>query len=248
MATKEPEASNPEARLENWLKGWRKDHIQGDTQVVIKPRRRSGPVPLNEFGNTRLTFQHAVNELEQTLLGYLRSSLEQAALEVGRLGMPAQDACSEYESRSDRKAKEYINRYGQELAELRFTTKELWDEYEHPFSEEEIQAFRSKFESSASELRTRTVSDFKTAAWSGAPIPRRATVVGDKDSRSARREEFVQPILYRKGWTPFRWATDAGVDKNTIRDYLNGVTKKPRPSNLRAMAEALGVDVSAMPR
>ena len=73
-------------------------------------------------------------------------------------------------------------------------------------------------------------------------------VSSDTRTRAATRATVVKPILEQKGWTQSAFATEAGLDKNTIRDYLNGATKKPRAANRLAMAKALGIDVSEMPK
>jgi hypothetical protein len=61
------------------------------------------------------------------------------------------------------------------------------------------------------------------------------------------RAAFADRILTERGWSQLDWANEAGVDKNTIRDYVNGTTR-PRASSLKKMADALEIEVSEMPQ
>jgi hypothetical protein len=58
--------------------------------------------------------------------------------------------------------------------------------------------------------------------------------------RSAARRAVVMPILKSKRWTRGRWATEAGVSKNSVYEYLKG-TRTLKDENRQAMAEALGL-------
>ena len=144
--------------------------------------------------------------------------------------------------------KGYTDRFTGEIAELRSATKARWDENERPFSEDEIEAFSQKFKLAGEGLLAERASAFRSEAWSSKATEPTRTMSTETPSNAAERTAFVRPILDRKGWTESQWAAKAGVDKNTVRDYLNGITRKLRPSNRRAMAEALEVDVAQMPR
>jgi hypothetical protein len=79
----------------------------------------------------------------------------------------------------------------------------------------------------------------KTAAL-GQPKATPASEQGKCAARAARRQAIVTPILARKRWTRGKWATDAGVGKNSVYEYLDG-TRKLSTKNRQAMAEALGL-------
>jgi hypothetical protein len=64
---------------------------------------------------------------------------------------------------------------------------------------------------------------------------------------AARRQGVVMPILKQKRWTRGRWATEAGVGKNCIYEYLDG-TRNPSSGNRTAMAEALGLTEDQLPQ
>jgi plasmid maintenance system antidote protein VapI len=54
------------------------------------------------------------------------------------------------------------------------------------------------------------------------------------------------PILDRKRWKRGRWATEAGVGKNCVYDYLAG-KRNLTDDNRDAMAEALGLKPEELP-
>jgi hypothetical protein len=60
------------------------------------------------------------------------------------------------------------------------------------------------------------------------------------DERSARRCTVILPILKAKRWTRSRWATQAGVGKNCVYEYLSG-KRNLSVENREAMAEVLGL-------
>jgi hypothetical protein len=61
-----------------------------------------------------------------------------------------------------------------------------------------------------------------------------------------KRQSVVEPLLTARGWSTLDWAKAAGVDYNTARDYLNGLTT-PRRDTLRKLAEAIEVNPADMP-
>jgi lambda repressor-like predicted transcriptional regulator len=60
------------------------------------------------------------------------------------------------------------------------------------------------------------------------------------------REAFLSPILKKKGFSVHDWAKTAKVDFHTANNYLRGKTK-PHPTNLKKLADALGVEVANLP-
>ncbi len=66
------------------------------------------------------------------------------------------------------------------------------------------------------------------------------------DERSERRRAVVLPILASKSWKRSRWATKAGVGKNSVYEYLSG-KRNLSVENRRAMAEELGLNAEELP-
>ena len=54
------------------------------------------------------------------------------------------------------------------------------------------------------------------------------------------------PILKSKRWTRGKWATVAGVGKNSVYEYLEG-KRSLSVANRQAMAEALGLTSEDLP-
>lgn len=71
-------------------------------------------------------------------------------------------------------------------------------------------------------------------------------VDGSQAALAARRRAVVMPILKQKRWTRGKWATQAGVGKNSIYEYLDG-TRNPGNDNRQAMADALGLKLEELP-
>lgn len=65
--------------------------------------------------------------------------------------------------------------------------------------------------------------------------------------RATRRHAVVDPILEKKLWRPGRLATEAGVGKNSVYQYLDGTRAKITPANRKAIAEALGTPEEQLP-
>jgi hypothetical protein len=65
-------------------------------------------------------------------------------------------------------------------------------------------------------------------------------------SRAAARQAVVMPILASKRWKRGRWATKAGVGKNSVYEYLDG-RRTLTDENRKAMAEALGLEPTDLP-
>jgi len=59
------------------------------------------------------------------------------------------------------------------------------------------------------------------------------------------REAFLRQILDKEGFSVNDWAARAKVDFHTANDYLKG-KKKPYPSTLKKLADALGRTVAEM--
>jgi len=54
------------------------------------------------------------------------------------------------------------------------------------------------------------------------------------------------PILASKRWKRGKWATKAGVGKNSVYEYLDG-RRTLSDENRKAMAEALGLEPTDLP-
>lgn len=73
------------------------------------------------------------------------------------------------------------------------------------------------------------------------------TVERDDEKTLAQvRCAFVMPLLAKKRWKRGRWATKAGVGKNSVYEYLDG-KRKLSPENREAMAQVLGVKSDELP-
>jgi hypothetical protein len=63
---------------------------------------------------------------------------------------------------------------------------------------------------------------------------------------AAQRRAVVIPILTKKRWSRGKWATEAGVGKNSIYEYLDG-KRNPSSANRIPMAQALGLLPEELP-
>ena len=78
-----------------------------------------------------------------------------------------------------------------------------------------------------------------------------ALVKESPKQRAERRQRVVNPLLRRAGITSDdAWAARAGsnIDRNTPRDYRKGKTKTLRQANRQALAQALEITESELPR
>lgn len=66
-------------------------------------------------------------------------------------------------------------------------------------------------------------------------------------ARAASRQAVVFPILQRKRWKRGRLATEAGLGKNSVYQYLDGTRSKITAQNRKAMAEALDLSEEQLP-
>jgi hypothetical protein len=64
--------------------------------------------------------------------------------------------------------------------------------------------------------------------------------------RASARQAVVMPILRNKRWKRGRWATEAGVGKNSVYEYLHG-KRNLSDENRKAMAEAIGLKPEELP-
>ncbi len=154
------EESDPSIRIGAHLERWESDHLHGNARVVIKLGKHTGPVPLDEFVSTRLTFQYAVNDLADTLLVGLRENLAYEEREVNGLQLRRGDAHREFKIRAERVSKRHVDGFKEAIAKLRSTTNDRWNEYEHPLSEDEIEALTKVFVTRARELCRESVSAY----------------------------------------------------------------------------------------
>jgi hypothetical protein len=65
--------------------------------------------------------------------------------------------------------------------------------------------------------------------------------------RAARRQAIVQPALEKKSWTRGRLVTKSGVGSGTVYEYLDGTREWISFANGKAIADALGLVVTALP-
>jgi len=65
--------------------------------------------------------------------------------------------------------------------------------------------------------------------------------------RAERRQAVVMPILAKKKWTRGKWATKAGVGKNSVYKYLAG-RRSLSDANRKPMAEVLGLKPEQLPQ
>jgi hypothetical protein len=65
-------------------------------------------------------------------------------------------------------------------------------------------------------------------------------------SRAAARQAVVMPILSLRRWRRGRWATEAGVGKNSVYEYLDG-KRTLSNENRKAMAEVIGLKPEDLP-
>ena len=68
----------------------------------------------------------------------------------------------------------------------------------------------------------------------------------DQERLSKIRCDFVEPLLKAKRWTKSKWATKAGVGKNSVYEYLYG-KRKLSTENRKAMRDALGITADQLP-
>jgi hypothetical protein len=64
--------------------------------------------------------------------------------------------------------------------------------------------------------------------------------------RARIRQAVVMPILDKKHWKRGRWASEAGVGKNSVYEYLDG-KRSLTPENRKAMAEAIDLKAEDLP-
>ena len=76
------------------------------------------------------------------------------------------------------------------------------------------------------------------------PLP--AAEESSQGVRAAARKAVVMPILASKRWKRGKWATKAGVGKNSVYEYLEG-RRTLSDENRKAMAEALGLEPTDLP-
>src|SRR5260370_12390793 len=84
------------------------------------------------------------------------------------------------------------------------------------------------------------------ATRSGGLDQLQASEKDEQTVQAAARRKVVIPILESKRWTPGKWATSAGVGKNSVYEYLDG-RRKLSDKNRKAMAEELGLRPEELP-
>ena len=86
-----------------------------------------------------------------------------------------------------------------------------------------------------------------TARASVNPQPSEVDVARTQSELAAKRRAVIMPILKKLHWRRGKWATKAGVGKNSIYEYLDG-TRNPSELNRKAMADALGLAAEDLPQ
>lgn len=66
------------------------------------------------------------------------------------------------------------------------------------------------------------------------------------EPRAVERQQVVMPILKSKEWTRSRWASEAGVSKNSVYEYLTG-KRRLTDGNRKPMAEVLELRPEELP-
>ena len=84
----------------------------------------------------------------------------------------------------------------------------------------------------------------KTGASNGKDV---GLALDAAETCGAERRAVLEPILQQKGYSRSKWATVAGVDPSVVYDYLKG-TSNPNPESRKALAEAIGLSVDALPK
>jgi hypothetical protein len=78
-------------------------------------------------------------------------------------------------------------------------------------------------------------------------LERLLNLAGSGEGRPQKgRQDVVQRILTKKGWSIQDWALESGVDFHTANDYLKGKTA-PYPSTRKKLADSLGLSVEDLP-
>lgn len=67
------------------------------------------------------------------------------------------------------------------------------------------------------------------------------------EARKRIRRAFAEPLLLKKGWSPFDWSTESEVAHATVMDYLDGKTNPFNSTRLK-LANGLGVDPEGLPK
>jgi hypothetical protein len=93
-------------------------------------------------------------------------------------------------------------------------------------------------------------SDLKTDGKAGAgdtsPENGQGGPYAEQAERARVRRAVVMPILKQKRWKRSKWATEAGVGKNSAYEYLDG-KRNLTDENREAMADALGLKPEELP-
>ena len=71
-------------------------------------------------------------------------------------------------------------------------------------------------------------------------------IISEESRLAQSRRDFVMPLLDKKRWKRGKWATKAGVGKNSVYEYLDG-KRKLSSENRQAMAQALDVEPYQLP-
>jgi hypothetical protein len=99
-----------------------------------------------------------------------------------------------------------------------------------------------------------TALGFETEAPAPASNAKNGTAGGsnttpdpEQAERARVRQAVVMPILGKKNWTRSKWATQAGVSKNSVYEYLDG-RRSLSDANRKPMAEVLDLNPKQLPK
>jgi hypothetical protein len=175
------------------------------------------------------------------------------AAQVQKLGMPPSEALERFRRQAQDASKLYSALFEQALADLRSQKKDLWDERENPFSEDEIAGLVKKFETRVQELRDAALSDFEAQVWRhprqmkrSSPLPEgeqaergsmRTKAGRILDSPYPGRASWLDERLRERGWNKHNVQRERGPDHKTIQKILDG--KHVREDVLEKLAGAL---------
>jgi hypothetical protein len=110
-----------------------------------------------------------------------------------------------------------------------------------PDDDDEIEALLTDTDHAGTESQ---VSTTPSSAGQSFPVD---GVDSSQAERAAKRQAMIMPILQQKRWRRGKWATEAGVGKNCIYEYLKG-RRNPGYDNRKPMAEALGLTEDQLPQ
>jgi hypothetical protein len=68
------------------------------------------------------------------------------------------------------------------------------------------------------------------------------------EDRAQQRRAVLCPILEQKDWTIGKLVTESGVGKATVYGFFDGTRKQIHRANRKAIADALGIPLTKLPK